>query len=345
MIEKITDVNVKIDIMHPQPIVGLGNPAIFVQGSTQNYKEYTSLETLAKDFATTTTVYKKAETIWKQENKPQTIAVVTFAADTPTSPEQPDSLIAGSGIIAAATSYFYNDWHFALLANFVEADALALSNLIEENEFKFLVIQTATVDELTVFAGNSLTIGLVHPLEEFLDAALIGNTASLTVGSVTWKFRHNLVGITPNTLTTSQLQAIEKANAIAYVSKAGIPQTSEGKTMSGEFIDALHGDHWVKSNIETNVQRLLSTTDKLTFDSNGIALLDTTVANVLETAFNNGIVDIVDETGVGNYSVTALGRQDLNPDDIAARNYKGLSFKYKRSGAIHTVDVTGTIEV
>ena len=104
-------------------------------------------------------------------------------------------------------------------------------------------------------------------------------------------------------------------------------------------------DHWVKSNIETNVQRLLSTTDKLTFDSNGIALLDTTVANVLETAFNNGIVDIVDETGVGNYSVTALGRQDLNPDDIAARNYKGLSFKYKRSGAIHTVDVTGTIEV
>ncbi len=30
MIEKITDVNVKIDIMHPQPIVGLGNPAIFL---------------------------------------------------------------------------------------------------------------------------------------------------------------------------------------------------------------------------------------------------------------------------------------------------------------------------
>ena len=46
-----------------------------------------------------------------------------FVADKPSEPEQPDSLIAGSGIIAAATSYFYNDWHFALLANFVEADA------------------------------------------------------------------------------------------------------------------------------------------------------------------------------------------------------------------------------
>ncbi|HHX0211998.1 TPA: DUF3383 family protein [Enterococcus faecalis] len=330
MIEKISDVNVKIDIMHPQPIVGLGNPAIFVQGAKQGYKEYTNLETLAKDFANATIVYKKADAIWKQDNKPYTISVITFEENK---------------IADAAKSYFYNDWHFALLANFVEADALALSNLIEENEFKFLVIQTATVDELTVFTGNNLTIGLVHPLEEFLDAALIGNTASLTVGSVTWKFRHNLVGITPNTLTTSQLQAIEKANAIAYVTKAGIPQTSEGKTLGGEFIDSLHGDHWVKSNIETKVQRLLSTTDKLTFDSNGIALLDTTVANVLETAFTNGIIDIVDETGVGNYSVTALSRQELNPDDIAARNYKGLSFKYKRSGAIHTVDVTGTIEV
>ena len=33
--------------------------------------------------------------------------------------------------------------------------------------------------------------------------------------------------------------------------------------MSGEFIDACMGS-LVKSNIETNVQRLLSTTDKLT---------------------------------------------------------------------------------
>ncbi|MEB7774838.1 DUF3383 family protein [Enterococcus faecalis] len=316
--------------MHPQPIVGLGNPAIFVQGSKQDYKEYTNLETLAKDFANSTNVYKKADAIWKQDNKPYTISVITFAEDS---------------IADAAKSYFYNDWHFALLANYEENDALALSNLIEENEFKFLVIQTSTVEELSVFAGNNLTIGLVHPSEEYFDAALIGNTANLTVGSVTWKFRHDLVGITANPLTVGQLQEIDSANAIAYVTKAGIPQTSEGKTLGGEFIDSLHGDHWVKSNIETKVQRLLSTTDKLTFDSNGIALLDTTVANVLETAFTNRIIDIVDETGVGNYSVTALSRQELNPDDVAARNYKGLSFKYKRSGAIHTVDVTGTIEV
>lgn len=330
MIEKISDVNVKIDIQHPQPIVGLGNPAIFVKGTLSSYKEYTSLEVLKKDFGESTPAYKKAKAVWDQDNKPKTIAIVSYVEDK---------------ITEAATNYFYNDWHFALLDEYSETAALALSNLIEENKIKFLAVQVATVADLSVFEGNALTIGLIHPLEETLDAALIGNTASLPVGSVTWKFRSNLVGIKANQLSISELNAIEKVNGIAYVTKGGIPQTTEGKTIGGEYIDALHGDHWVKSNVETNVQRLLSTTDKLTFDSNGIALLDTTVANVLETAFNNGIIDIVDETGAGNYTVTALSREDLDPDDIAARNYKGLSFTYKRSGAIHTVDVYGTIEV
>lgn len=47
--------------------------------------------------------------------------------------------------------------------------------------------------------------------------------------------------------------------------------------------------------------------DKLIFDFNGIVLLDIIVVNVLEIVFNNGIVDIVDEIGVGNYSVIVLG--------------------------------------
>lgn len=38
MIEKITDVNVKIDIMHPQPIVGLGNPAILFKDLLKTIK-------------------------------------------------------------------------------------------------------------------------------------------------------------------------------------------------------------------------------------------------------------------------------------------------------------------
>ena len=329
-IERISDVNVKIDISRPQATVGMGTPAIFVEATTESCKTYTSIESLQKDFPETTDVYQKANTFWSQENAGKEIVVISFTA---------------GNIKAAATNYFFEMWHFALLATFEAANALELSNLIEEQEFKFLVIQVPQAADLNQFAGNLLTIGYVHPITEHLDAAVVGNTANLTVGTVTWKFRGNLVGIKAQDLTQSQIKEIEDLGGMVYVTKAGIPQTSEGKTVGGEYIDALHGDHWVKANLETKIQTLLSTTDKLSFDATGIALLNDAASNVLETAFTNGIIDANDDTGTGNYSVITLDRGELNSDDIASRNYKGLSFTYKRSGAIHEVEVTGTIEV
>lgn len=328
-VEKITDVKVKIDVLQPQPTIGMGNPAIFNQGTKAADKAYNSLSTIEGDFAKDSAVYKKAAAVFAQANAPKTVHVITFE----------------EGKIAdAAADYFFEDWHFALLAEFKAEDALALSNMIEEQEFKFFVVQVATVADLAPLDGNSATIGLVHPVDEALDGALIGNAASVPVGSITWKFRHNLVGITAQKMTVAQLEAVHTAHGIAYVEKAGIPQTSEGTTLSGEYIDALHGTHWVKSNMESSIQRVLSTTDKLTFDSRGIDLLNATASNILETAFQQGII-LANSEGAGEYSVTTLSREDLEPDDIAARNYKGLSFNYKRSGAIHTVEVTGTVEV
>lgn len=328
-VEKISDVKVTIDVLKPQPVIGLGNPAIFVAGLAKAHKSYKSIASLSEDFASGTDVYKVASTVMKQRNAPQTVHVITYEEEK---------------ITEAAADYFYEEWHFAMLAKVDAASALALSNMIEEQEYKFFVIQAATPDELTAMSDNESTIGLIHPIEERLDAALIGEAASLPVGSITWKFRNGLIGITPNQLSVSALEAIHAVNGIAYVTKAGIPQTSEGTTLSGEFIDALHGTHWVKANMESQLQNVLSTTDKLTFDSNGIDLLNVTASNVLEVGFQQGIV-AADDEGKGRYTVTTLQRSDLDPGDIAARNYKGLSFNYQRSGAIHTVEVSGTIEV
>lgn len=329
-IEQINDVVVKIDILRPQAVVGMGTPAIFVEGTAESCKVYLNLDAIEKDYATNSKVYQKANAILSQKNAGKGVIVIVYPTGK---------------LEETASNYFYEPWHFALLDEFDSDNALILSNLIEEQEFKFLALQVADKAELLPFKNNSLTFCYVHPLDEHLDAAVVGNTGNLTVGSVTWKFRHELVGITEQQFKQSDIDEIDSIGGMVYVNKAGIPQTSEGKTMSGEFIDALHGDHWVKSNLETRIQTLLSTTDKLSFDASGIALLNDAASNVLEQAFVNGIIDRDDETGNGKFAVTTLQRTDLNADDIAARNYKGLSFYYKRSGAIHSVEVTGTIEV
>jgi len=329
MLTNITDVNVQINLLQPTPVVGLGRPVIFVESAEQSYKEYRNLEEVRIDHPIGSTMHAKSLAIFAQANRPRVISVISYVVD---------------GLILAAEKYFFKGWHFALLAEFNVQNALALSNFIEEQQFKFLVVQVPAASELAQLQGNTLTVGIVHNAEEHLDAALIGNVANLTVGSVTWKGRSNLAGITPSDLDIVELNAIHRAGGVAYVEKAGIPQTSEGKTLSGEFIDALHGDHWVKSAVESQIQGALTNSDKINFDASGIALLRAKLTDVLDEAHVNGIVDTDDESGLANYEIVALQRDGLNPDDISNRHYEGLSFTYQRSGAIHTVSVTGNIQ-
>lgn len=329
MLPKISDIIVRITVNQPAPLLGMGQPVIFSKGSKEGYKEYESLVDLNEDYAITTAVYKKASAILAQSNRPRKFAVATF----------------DKNIVDVATKYFFESWHFALLAEYDGDDALALSNFLEEQQFKFLVVQVDKASELDTLEGNMLTIAAVHDKQdEYLDAAVVGNTANLTVGSVTWKNRANLVGITPIDISVSELNILHRKGGFAYVRKAGIPQTSEGKTVGGEFIDALHGDHWVKASIETNLQRLLTDMDKVDLASAGIAQIRSTAEDTLVEAHGNGIIDTNDEDGLPNYEVDAAPRSELDPEDIARREYKGLSFRYKRSSAIHSATVQGIIE-
>ena len=127
--------------------------------------------------------------------------------------------------------------------------------------------------------------------------------------------------------------------------RSGINQTSEGTTMGEDFIDALHGDDWIKASIETSLQHLLSSTKKLSFDAAGIATIDAAVTDVLTTATTNGIVLTDPETGAGQFTIKTVSRADTPQEDIASRQYNGLSFSYKRAGAVHSVTVSGEIGI
>lgn len=172
--------------------------------------------------------------------------------------------------------------------------------------------------------------------------ALVGALANRTVGSITWKFK-TLGGVKPVDLTASQISTLHDNGMFTYVVKAGAAQTSEGLTVSGEYIDNLHGDDWIKVNIESTLQALLNNTAKLTYDTAGINSIEASVTAVLMTATANGIILTNDDTGNGDFEVTTVSRANSDPADIAARKYNGLSFSYVRTGAIHSIKVHGTV--
>lgn len=330
----LKDVNVVIDVLHPASIIGLGRPLILVGDTEVSYKEYKTLEALAADFDSSTAAYKLAETILAQSNKPEVVCVATYVKETPA---------VGQTLGDVIEQYYDKSWHFALLAESTAADRLALSNKVELHDFKFAVVQVETVEEIVAFKNNNYTIVYYHTNEgERLDGAVVGEAANLTVGSITWKFRHDLKGVTPIDISAPELDAIHEAGANAYVLKAGVPQTSEGLVATGEYIDFYHGRDWIKANMESELQSMLTNNDKVPANGKGVSLVGAVATNVLSIAGKQGIIDINDEDQYAFHVYTEPFDAGTS-EEKSKRVYSGLTFDYKAQGAIHKINVKGSV--
>lgn len=325
----LTDVEVTINVASPAPKIGLGRPVIFVQKTgAAEYKEYTTLSALQVDYAVGTAVEAKAAAIFKQDHRPDKVAVATYATD-----------------IATSLALFYGrEWHFALVASDAAADQLAAATYMNDKDFKFLAVQVKTDVDRKALASKKRTIIFDHNIaDEHLDAAAIGDLGSQTVGSITWKFK-SLKGITGRYLNETEINTIDNDLAIAYIVKGGRGQLSEGWLADGSYIDDLHGQDWVKADMENEISYTLGNTPKVPYDARGIGAIEAAMTTTLQRGFNNGIIAMLDG-GLPDYTVTTLPRDQVDIQDRALRVYPGGSFEYGRSGAIHEARVTGVVKI
>ena len=293
------------------------------------YREYANADAVGNDYTTDSIVYKKALTYFAQDNCSDRIAVLDYDP---------------AKTSASLEAFWYFNWTFAIQAESkIDQDTVTLSNIFEANKDHFLVLQTNNVADYQQLNAQNYVIGLEHDPAEYMDAAIVGAVATLTVGSVTWKFK-NLKGITPESLTSTELSDINKANAIAYVEVNSTGETSEGWALSGEYIDVLHGMIWIKTNMSGQLESFLQSNGKVSYDQAGITQLSGIATQVLEQAYQQGIIMQSQTTGKGDYSVTASARSKQSTADISARKYDGLSFTYHVSGAIHDITVNGEVK-
>lgn len=331
---EIKDVEVKIDVLHPNPVIGLGVPLIMAVGTTTSYKEYKSLETLVVDFPKETKVYKAAKTEFDQLNKAVYVAVATYVGTTPKT---------GESLIEVFEKYFGKTWHFALFVDATPVEILPASKFVEEKEFKFVVLQSAVKGDFTPFSKMARTLKYYHTTEgEFLNAAVIGDVANLPVGQSTWKFRKNLIGITPNDdLTGAEVDELHELGVNTYLTKIGTPQTTEGLAAPGEFVDFYHGQDFVKSDAETRLQTLLVDNDKIPANDEGVSMIGSTLTSTLETAGQQGVI----EKGESGYLYTLETDKfsEGTEEDNLKRVYAGVRFTYTPQGAIHKIRVNGSV--
>lgn len=362
--DRISDVDVIMSVIRPQMAVGLGNlllinsqakpvesgantqaqilsdtltseeieNGLLLRKTDKNtgavYREYKNLDAVKIDYADNEAILMKAESYFTQDNHSDRIAIL----DLPAGKEQ-----------EALGAFWFFNWTFAIMAksNDDKTALTTLSNIFEANKDHFLVIQTNDVSLLNGLQGQNYTIGLKHDLSEPMDAAFVGAIATLPVGSTTWKFK-TLQGISPESLTANELNSINKVNAIAYTTVFGKDQTTEGKSLSGEYIDTLHGIIWVKNEMQAQLEKLLQSNNKLPYDQTGINMVLATATQVLTKAFEKGII-LTDDNGKADYTVSATPRQQQSAQDLSDRHYGGLSFTYHASGAIHSLTIHGSV--
>lgn len=330
------DVVVTIDARKPAPLIGLGKPLILAQKTgPSSFRNYSTIDAVKVDFAEGTPAYKKAFALLGQNTKPASIAIATYdSAATVGEPKTAAEAIA---------KYYYHDWFFLLLTSDVQTEQIAVGDYVEAKKSKMLVVKTATTAARDAIKEKDYkyVINFYHTVaDEMPDAALVGELGSKTVGSITWKFKA-LTGITPLELG-DELDEVHAAGAIAYVRKNGRAETSEGITVSGDYIDNVHGEQWVILEISKNVQNLFSQTDKVPYDHRGIEMIAGVTRTALKFGHTNGIV-AEDDANNPIYTVSTIPRSESPAADRGARIYNGVSFYFEAAGAIHGAGIKGEV--
>jgi hypothetical protein len=170
--------------------------------------------------------------------------------------------------------------------------------------------------------------------DEQADAALFGVLLPSTPGSLTMKFK-TLAGVSADSLTSTQATAAKNKNCNIYRSIGGVNMLSEGTVASGEFIDVMHGIDWLQARIEEGVFGRLARSAKVPYTQAGAVLIEAEIRQPLDQGITNGLL--------ASYTVSVPDVASAPTNDKAARFLDGFAFEGILAGAVHKVQINGTI--
>jgi hypothetical protein len=339
----ITDVAVTITATTPTVTrAGFGLPLLIGVGKTV---EYTLCNTLADVAATAFTVdddiYDLASAVFGQNPRPAQIAVVGWKIGA----EPTDDFAT---LTAALTDLVIdsNEWYFLLHTAQTKAaiDELAAWALANKKLYAAATTKTImdTLAPATDANGRCIVICSEDP-DEYPDGAWVGKCAPYMPGEITWKFK-TLSGISVGGYTPSEVALIIGAGANTVVSQGGVLHTTPGQVMGGDWIDQVRGLDFLEARIKEEVFSILAASPKVPYTVAGINLVAGAVESALKQAVGTGLVAL-DADGNPLYSVTVPDINDISAIDKGNRLLPDIKFVATLAGAVHTVQVSGVVEV
>ena len=301
-----------------------GFGTILIYDNTQDLEFQYITEAYLTELDIESKLYKIASRLFMQTPTPQEVAIVGKANE--------DAVTGLQEILNEN-----NDW-FALVSTVNDAEnIIAMAELMATaNKMYYVTVNDNAQAELLFGEVLKTTYVMYHEDEDSFVAEGMAVIMSYNIGGKTAKFK-TVEGVKKSNVTLTQLLELHDNNINAYVEKLGVLQTSEGKVLSGEYLDVILGELWIRFRMEEAVNRLAYTQDKIPYNDIGIGMLVGEVEAVLSRAVTQGIVNS------GQYKIDYLRRADVPTNDVALRKYDYIRWTAMLQGAIHEGQIFGVL--
>ena len=258
----------------------------------------------------------------------------------------------------AAIQSYDNDWYGWVLASRDSADILAAANWTESVRKLFGTAiaeagaynpESTTDTGYLLYNGNYYrTFWFYHKdaASDFPEAAVMARCFAILPGGETWANK-KLAGVTTDPLTETQYIAIKGKNGNTFERFRNISITQNGKVAAGEWIDVIRFRDWLQEEITVNVFNALVNNNKIPYTDEGIAIIEAQIRQALELGTRRGGIAPIeyDEDGNENYGYTISVplSSSISANQKATRVLQDVSFTARLAGAIHVVEITGSL--
>lgn len=342
------DVQVVIDLNAPPKSAGFGFPLIVAKVSeAESVVDYIELSTLAELAALLNVTGEEPDATHMK-----VLAAVTLMLMQNDAPDRFAVCITTAKCAETISAVAKEGWRqvIAVTAGSTGDSTVAeIGTAVGTLTGKLFFTDCAANADLS--ACGKRTVGFAYPARSASEpdvpdvpvAALVGATAGKAPGSFTYKNlvlrgvsgREGITGISDSVLNTSHV--------ITVVTKAGSCVTTEGTSVTGDFIDLIDSEDYLTQQIAYRTQQVLNNSDKIPYDNVGIAILENVALEVLQECYMMGMIATT-EDGEADYTVDYGLRSESTPAERAARNYPYGRFTATLSGAVHNVAIVGTVE-
>jgi hypothetical protein len=312
----------------------------------ERVRPYSSLNEIATaGFGTTTFVYRAAAKIFSQNPAPSRIFIGRKLTGVDGTEDFPTAL--------AAMALENASWYGLVVFTRTQADQEDVADWVEANK-KLCIVASGDVNNVNAaYNSTPACIGdylklnslertgvIYHPDagdvddEPCIDAAWFGKMFPKAPGSATWAYK-TLTGVPTYALTETQFNNAESKNCNVYTSIADVACTQMGQVGSGEYLDIIQGLDWLSARIQNLIFTPIVNLDKVPFTDAGVQVESAQLKTALEEGITQGIL--------ASYEVTVPLVADVSQANKAARTLPDLKFTAILAGAVHKVQVRGTV--